>query len=268
MLPQVLLYMLPLALTAAIAQSSEPTADYQLPDEFKLKKFNVILDKSEARDLSCLARTSARTVYLRLYSENPDGTWRTQHKTHSISFNLTAVAPKYPDTLYLIGSMDPGDTVVEQWVIREVATPTGQTQMSVSKSSVLTSPELTHIRACAADQSQSPSFLICQKHETGEVFKLSLPSGKWQALLSTSEYNLPYYDTIQWWKHVIKGNVFILSRQSNYYDGATPKYVLMWDSSSDGVPDNVESIDESTWVQRGYEEASSWIPMKTWFPNL
>lgn len=199
-------------------------------------------------------------VYHRASASNPWGT--PQNKTETTSFYVSAVGPSYYNALYVCGVYGTAAnpmTTIEKWSVLVPATPSGQFGIAINKQLVLSSASYTHLEACAVDPNED--FLLAKHHESGEVWRIALPSGSVTTIASPTSYpNLWNYNFMKWEFHSQQGHVFRLINNKSGYDLPLGQTLLLWDSNLDGNPDTIEEIDDAEAEARGYFDSSRWLP--------
>jgi hypothetical protein len=196
------------------------------------------------------------------WRSSPTATWNAPlEHTETVSYYITAVAPLYSgnwDSLYVIGVLGDGTTVIEKWQLAITNSPS----ITVSKNFILSSAALTNIRAAAV--APNDQFLIVQRHETQEILRIDLSPdvpGPPTVLLMPSQYpNLAYYDVITWRRHTTQGDVFLIEQGRGTDVSDHSGSILIWDADLDGVPNSVEELTATQFHARGYDDGGLWQP--------
>ena len=190
--------------------------------------------------------------------------WQAVESHERTALALTAIAPVWFDTLYVLGTEASGSTVIERWSISfGTARSPGAPSFLVERSPVLTSARLTHVQACAA--AQDHSCLLALHHESREIWRIDLRSGATCTVLTPTQYPLLRdCGSIRWARHRARGMVFLVEPglDGSCEFGGSP-VLLLWHADHGENFTRIEEIPEAEWIRRGYSSIEAWYPDST-----
>jgi hypothetical protein len=224
------------------------------------------LEKTETRTVMFSWDWDRVTLIANVRSE-PGVPRRYMKRTEKVPVFLTAVAPRYYDSIYVVGVRDDGTTVIEQWTITvALDEDCDPDHLEVQKRPILESRELTYLRACAVEP--GGRFLIAQHHETRELWRVSLPSGEYTTLLTPALCpSLNEYDVVQYERHVTGGSAYLIQGNGGHeFRHWVSSTLVLWDPDGNGLPDSMELLDAAEWRASGYATVEVWEPLNEFYP--